>query len=417
MMNWLKKNDVFTKVIALFAAILLWLVVMADENPDFTVVHNDISVQLEGVGQLSDSDLVIVSGGSPTVNITVSGKSDRILSLRPEHFNVTASLLSINEPGEHSINYNVDITIDGVAVVGKSPNQLTIEVDRISSVSVPVILDLTGVPADGFIEDDRNFTPDAITVEGPLEKLNQIAYAHVVYDMSGAEKPFTTNLSVVLKDENNDTIDTSNLNVQTLSVELTVDIDQQASVPLTVTVLQHEALSEDDVQIEISPEYLDIVGDPEIVETINQINVGQINLEKLVEDQQFEFEMPLILPNGISTAEGAIDRVTVNLTAPGYEHSTFELNELSLPQDPNFTYPEQSLQVSLFGESEAIELITSADFEIELSYRAQDLVLGENTLNATITAKDGSVTVLGRYTVTVNVEQLPENESDTETQP
>ena len=113
-MKWMKEHDVFLRVLSLIIAIFLWSYVMRVDNPDKTEEYRNVTVQLEGLSQLTDNGLVLLSGSSETISIKVSGKRDSILNMRKEYITATARVSSITEPGEDTLNYKTALDASGV---------------------------------------------------------------------------------------------------------------------------------------------------------------------------------------------------------------------------------------------------------------------------------------------------------------
>ena len=61
-MKWMKEHDVFLRALSLIIAIFLWSYVMRVDNPDKTEEYRNVTVQLEGLSQLTDNGLVLLSG-------------------------------------------------------------------------------------------------------------------------------------------------------------------------------------------------------------------------------------------------------------------------------------------------------------------------------------------------------------------
>ena len=114
------------------------------DNPDKTEEYRNVTVQLEGLSQLTDNGLVLLSGSSETISVKVSGKRDSILNMRKEYITATASVSSITEPGEYTLNYKTALDASGVTITEKSPSQIRVVVDRMTKISVPVRTSLTG---------------------------------------------------------------------------------------------------------------------------------------------------------------------------------------------------------------------------------------------------------------------------------
>ena len=80
-MKWIKDNDVLLRALSLLMAILLWAyVISTDEQPARNDVTN-VPVLLQGVSDLSDKGLVILSGANNKVTVTVESSRGDVRNL------------------------------------------------------------------------------------------------------------------------------------------------------------------------------------------------------------------------------------------------------------------------------------------------------------------------------------------------
>ncbi len=388
--KWFKNNDVLLKAASLLIAVLLWAYVMSTDDLSAKNDIPNVPVLLQGVSDLSDRGLVILSGSSNKVTVTVESSRGDVLNLLndPSLLTGTAELYHINEPGEYELTYLVDPSrykTDGVSVVDKKPQKLTIVVDRMSTASVPVSVNLTGTPGDNLTVDECIASPDAIVVRGPETILRRIKTAEVVYDVTGLTASLQTNVTYRLLDENNEEVTNAHLAPETPSTTLSIRLQGDTAVPLTVELDDSDYLKASAVEFSIDPSTITLSGDPEVIAELNQINLGTIDLWDVVRNGTTQFKRVILPPNGVTTAKGQQQYATINLTVDGYDWKTVMLDENDLPQNDLFIYPNQVLTYRLFGPSDILQRLRTADLQIELFYELEDLKVGENTLPCQVT--------------------------------
>ena len=408
--KWIKDNDVLLRALSLLMAVLLWAYVISTDDQSVRNNVVNVPVLLQGVSDLTDKGLVILEGSSNKVTVTVESSRGDLLNLMndPSLLTGTAELYHITEPGEYELTYLVDPTrykSEGVSIVDKQPQKLTIVVDRMSTASIPVSVNLTGTPGDNLTVDEYNASPDAIVVRGPETILRQIKTAEVVYDVSGLTASLQTNVTYRLLDANNQEVTNAHLAPETPSTTLSIQLQGDTAVPLTVELDDSDYLKASAVDVSIDPETITLSGDPEVIAELNQINLGTIDLWDVVRNGTTEFKRVILPPNGVSTAKGQQQYATITLKVDGYDWKTIMLDENDLPENELFVYPNQVLTYRLFGPSDILQGLRIADLQMELIYELEDLVVGENTLPCQVTIANDEVYISQSASIKVLVTQ------------
>ncbi len=382
-MKWLKENDVFLRVGSLLIAVLLWAYAASNDQTDQERVYRDLPVQLEGVNILRDQDLVIMSGANSKVDIKLTGMRKDLLVVEGDPLTtlqVKTSVANIVEPGEYTLGIQAAPVGVDATVSGKDPASITVTVDRMNDIPVPVELELTGELAEGFSLAEYGTSPDYITVRGPETVLRRIQKAKVVYDISNLTSALQTNVTYTLLDEKDQPVTHQYLTADTASTMLNVELRQEGSVPVTVGFVDSPYLKSYMVKADISPASILLKGEPEDIEGINQLVLDNIDLSEVVEKKTLTFTRLLLLPDGVSLVKGQKPFANVTLTLEDCEWKTLTMDESALPEDPLFVYPEQDFSVELFGESSVLRRLRDDDVQLELRYDLEELVAGENRL-------------------------------------
>ena len=398
-MKWIREHDVVLRVLALLIAVLTWFYVIRTQNPDSSDTYDGIALQLVGIQQLSDNGLVITSGADTLATVKVSGKMDRIRLVSKDKINASVNVSSITVPGEYSLNYSVTTEVEGVSLSSKSPTQIKITVDRLAANPVPVRLSMTGTLAEGYQMSSWLLQPDAIGVSGPEGALAQVAYAAATFDMSGKTDSGEITLSYTLMTADGEPADISRLVTDVPATTLSYVITRSDSVPLMVDFQNGDYLTEDMIEYVVEPQSIRVSGSVNAVSVINHIDLGTISLRNVLENNLTTVEMPIILPNGVAPVEGEPTTATVTITTPGYARTVFLLTQDSFPEAEGLTYPEQTLELSLFGPEEVLAALAAEDFVLTSKYDPAALENGEHVLDVDVTVRTAGVRLLGKYTL------------------
>ncbi|MBQ7492535.1 MAG: hypothetical protein IJT76_08145 [Clostridia bacterium] len=383
-MKWMKEHDVILRVFALLLAAMLWVYVMSARNTDKTVEYRNIPVQLDGLDQLAQNNLVILSGSNNTVSVKVTGAFNSVLDMSEEYITATASVGSIIEPGTYSLNYRVVVDASGVTLAQKSPSKIEIVVDSMSAVSVPVEVEFTGTLPEGLTISDYSVSPDAIVVRGAESILKQIRKARVVYDVSGLTRTTQTSVRYTLLDAQDNEITDVHVAADLPSTMLALTVKQKGTIPLTVRFANGEHITERMINYRIEPEEIMLMGDPDAIAVLNQIELGTIDLQELEDEGTIVYTMPVMLPNGVLSEEALPAEATVTLTLNGYAFREMTVSQSRIREDGLLTYPEQTVTFRVFGPESAVSRLKESDFTLTPEYDLMSLTAGENTLTCAV---------------------------------
>ena len=412
MKQWLKENDVILRVTSLLIAVFLWMYVMNSDEIEGTLTYSNIPVRLDGVSTLRSNDLVILSGNNSKITVECSGKRKVLQTVYKDYMNIITAKVNVSnitEPGEYELVYDLSKGETDISVVSKNPSQITLVVDRLSTVSVPVEVQLIGTPADGHTISECVPSPDAITVRGPETILRQIEVARVTYDLTGLTSSLQTNVTFTLLDSAGNEVTNAYLAPDTPSTTLDITLKRSNAVSLTVNFNDSPYLTASMIDYTIDPMYYELTGDPEIMRELNQISLGSIDLSDVLEKEpgdELVFERLIILPNGVSAAnkdQMQFAKVTVTLKNCGWR--TLSLDQDMLPENELFTYPEQRLDIQVFGSNEALDDLADGGLTLEPVYVLDDLVAGQNQLECKVIPADDSVYVKQNVTILVEITQ------------
>ena len=407
MRKWLKENDIPIKILSLLVAILLWFYVMDSQDPDLTQPVYDIEVQYTGLSELSDAGLIITEGNTATVDIRVTGKLSDLTRLSRTDISTTVDVSSITVPGEYERNYLVDLPSGSGLTYSRVTQRVAFTVDRVVTRSVPVHIDIQGQPAEGYVLGGRSLTPEAVTVQGPEQILAQIDHAAALYDVSGATSSVSTVLDYTLVNEAGEPVDMTFITLEQPSVDFELQIHQSGEIPLTVDIIPYGYITDDMIECHIEPESIRISGDPEVVSTTNQINLGSVSIRQLLEDNVTELTLPIILPNGVTT-DSEYSYATIRISFNNLRQMVVNTTSEQFADISPYTYAETGLSLVFMGTEEELSLLTAEDVLITPIYNPDNLTVGENTVSVSVSTGERQVTLIGNYTLTIVVpEELP----------
>ena len=399
MKAWLKKYNILTWVLSLFIAVLIWFFVVSQLNPDMDARFKNIDVQITDIEQLTANGLAIVSGGNETADVKVRGKRDKIVLLEADSFKISASVASITVPGTYNLSYNIEVP--DVSIVAKTPSQISVVIDHISSKTVPASIKFNGKLPDGFVMHDYTLSPDAVIVKGPSSHLDQIDRVVVNFDLSDVRKSQQKTMSYSFLNKQGSVLEVDGITVDTPAILVDTHIMQTKTVPLTVDVISEGMFAENIIGVKVNPQTIQVMGDPDVIGPLNKISVASINLRTAVLSHQQTLDFAFTLPDGLMTDDN-IDTVSVSLDPDGYDYAKIVVpSDVFEPVDGYSYLTGSGITVEIFGKENVVNKVLNTDFIV----KPISISDGDSGVTATVSfevsCKHQDISVIGLYTLPV----------------
>ena len=236
-MEWLKKYDVFSKILAVLIAVVLWLYVAGVNDFEENFKIKNIVPSFSGIEELATSKNRMIVG-EYDVDIEVSGSRNDILRLNESDIRVEADLSMVSGAGTYEIPYTVSLPSSSYTLRNKIPQKLTVKFDEEDVNLVPVKVNTDGLAADGYVVDKANIviSPKELKLVGLQEDVDRVAYAEVVLLQKELKAGVSGDFSYSFFDTEGKEL--KNLSVQTDYETLNVSIPvlKTKEVPLSIDI-------------------------------------------------------------------------------------------------------------------------------------------------------------------------------------
>ena len=405
------RSRAFYIVFSILASFALWTYVAYIENPDVTVPVSGIKVEFVGEDSLTDNDLIITGVDTDKIVLRFTGKRNNVSQLSSTNLTVTVDMTEIANIGvagvyqlSYTVNYPDNVTASGIYISGASVDYITVTVEKL--VSEPVIVKgvYNGDVEEGYEAEPLEFDPEMITVSGPESEISQISYAWVEIERDNLSKTLVIEMPYTLMDEDGNEVPTDNLILSSETVVVTVPVVMIKEIPLTVNLAEGAGATEKNTIVSYSPETITLSGDADILNDINLIELGTVDLTSFTASTTLEF--PIMIPNGTENLTGeTMAVVTCEIT--GLETRDLissNIQDSNVTEGYSATVITQSLPVTIRGKEGIIDEVSASNIRIVADLSE----LGNTTGVFTVTAKvyvDGytEVGAVGEYKVSVSV--------------
>ena len=235
-LNWLKgffTKNLALKIVSLLFAMLIWGYVMVEVNPKRVKTITDVPISFSGESSLHDRGLAVRGDRDDILrNVTVRVKVQLTdyTGLDASDISASVSLRPVNKADTYKLK--IDATSSLGTVENVSPSEITIEVDELATMLVPIDVEYSGELPEGYWKSEPTLASQSIKVSGPRDDVSTISKAICTIDLE--DRTTSYNEAILLKyvDKNGDEIDTA-LFLDTLpSVVVKMDVMRIVELPI-----------------------------------------------------------------------------------------------------------------------------------------------------------------------------------------
>lgn len=410
MWNKIKDSKGFYIALSIFFAIVCWFYVDLTVEPNIQITVRNIPVSFEGLDELRARELMIPDSKNITVTLKFSGQRNALSQLNRNNVTVTVDAASqVTNPGKQSLEYTVSypntVMANSVKIKSRSVETIDVSVIRASTKNVPVSGSFTGSAAEGYMADGFQLEYNAISISGEKSLVRQVDHAVVMLEKSGLSANWDGTLPVTLVDQNGNTVDSEQLNLSCREMEVTLMVRKIKEIPLSVTIKAGGGATEKDVKYTISPEKITVAGSEEALDSIDEWNLGTIDLSQVITSS--DLTMDISLPEGLSCASGE-KTAKVSVKLPDLSTVKKETSNIKLthtPEGKTVSLVTKSLEVRCRGSQDVLKLLVGTDIQVEVDLsKLEENAYGTCQVPATATVPGFSeIGAVGTYEVSVYV--------------
>lgn len=155
------------KVLALFLALLLWIILIPEEK---TFAEKNLAINLELIN--IPPEVEVLEPPDTTLNLKIRARKRLINELKSENF---SALLDMSRASIYQQEYLIDTSMikapAGVEIVSFSPAYVHIKLERTKRQEMEVVPTIIGKPPDGYRLSRVEINPTRVMVAGPESKV------------------------------------------------------------------------------------------------------------------------------------------------------------------------------------------------------------------------------------------------------
>ena len=379
MIKWIEKHDVILKILCVLISILIWIYVTGINNEDVSGTYKNIDISLLNEEKIMQNNgLIVVSGQDTKVSVKLSGKrTNMVLFDENTDIRVTADVSVVSSPGVHNILYNTVVASPEISVISREPQYITIEVDEIKYSEIPIYIDTNGSPKKGYFYGSPSKESDTITIYGASKEVAKVKYAKGTLYADNLSETSTIPIQYDLYDQYGNIISSEFVYKQKETFDATLPVTKIVSVPIEVSVLPTRGIKVQNADINISPKYINITGEPELISSIQSVNIATVPLSEIDSEKAYTFGISL--PDGVVNVDNLVSaNVSVKLT--GIETGEVKTDNISINYDGNLYSVElitKNINVRFKGDKNEISTVTGDDISLYVNFSDEYFGTGE----------------------------------------
>lgn len=359
-LNFLK-NKLHVKIICLILSILAWFFVMDSLDKHVTNTFVNMPVEILGVEQIENQNLIIGEIENDKVDVSLSGPWRKIMSLSEKDITLTAALTSTIK-GTVAIPIEVRLS-DPTVSVDISEKIMRVELDAIETEKRPVRVQLSGDPPAGVEIGELESKQTEVSVTGPSEILKTVAYVDAVGEIGNNQNSFTSFMQLTPKNDKDETV--ADVDVVEAFIEVEVPFIIEKEVPIEIAFTENFGPNYKLVASDFEPKTTKIRGEKAVVEKIEAISTRDY---VLASSTPVEIKLPLIYPADVT---GKTEQIVASFDVQQIETRTFNLKVSQvqiLNQVEGLKYEFQnknlSIQVDVRDSREVLNDVKDTDLKL-----------------------------------------------------
>ncbi len=361
------------KIVSFLLATVLWLFVINSQNPTQPQKIENIPVEVRGLSELAGKGFVIQNEDqlkNQTLKVVVEGprletekivKDPALIDVKLDITNLINNVNMDNDSVTKLAIYDIKIRegIKGVNIVDYSPKTFTLTFEKEESVSKKVEIAVIGDAPSEYTALEPIIKPSHIDIWGGASSIDKIDRVLVDINYENfSENSISYTAPVRILDDKGNVL--TNLKKSPQFVEVTLPIGKKKTVvvePMFTGKLPEGYFHTNTI---VNPKELTIVGKPEVVDSINSIQLQPIALDNLIQTSTLKVDFKL--PEGVKYIDVIDNKATVIV---------------EIKKQDSFTYsiPVEDIDIEVMGLSEDLKYeLTTEQISLMLRATAEELL-------------------------------------------
>ncbi len=420
-MKKLLMNNLGYKLFSFIIAVLLWILVVNNENPVTTRTYSNVPVTVTNSEIVTNKgNTYQISEESKYISVKITAQRSVISQLSVSNIKAIADMANLDTYSGTLIPIEVTVPGYNITSAEASPKNVNVKIEMESTKAFPIVPKSTGKPRDGYVVGGLTVEPKEIEVSGPESLVDSISQVVAEVSVSGISSDKTIETEVIFYDEDNVMVDTTLLrhNLGDAGVSVNVSVYQAKMVPIEFDTSAIDVLPGYVYEgITIEPQEIEIVGPIDELEKIDKFEIPReaLQISGLKKTEKMTIDVREYLPEwaiqiGESSEIPVIVKIHVTKTGTKtYEFATGAISLVNVPKGYKVDYGNlTTVEIVVKGPKEELEKmqLASGNVSINLIDISEE---GKYRLPLQVALKD-NLKLYKEVMIDINVKKIEENE-------
>ena len=305
------------KALSIVISFFLWLIVVNYDDPVISATYNGVPVNVINNESLTGKGKVYsILDNTDNVSVTVKGRRSIVESMEKDDILATADLNDLTLMDTVAINVSTTRNVNQLDSITCDKTALELHIENLSTLHLPLEVETSGEPAEGYIVGDSTPNQNTIRVSGAESIVNNIKTAKINVNVSDRTSDINTSSDVMLLDEDGVLVNTQNLDMNIRTINVNVTILPQKAVDIIYAYSGEAAEGyavKGDIIADRAAVY--IAGRESVLEKVSSIEIPAtaINIDGKNSTLKTVIDIKKYLPEGIRIAEEFDGNVAVRV--------------------------------------------------------------------------------------------------------
>ena len=357
-------NNLVLKLLSVFVAFFVWLVIINVIDPTTTKHFSSIPVVILNENVITSANQVFEVESGDTVDVTVKGKRSFIEQLDETDFSASADLSKLSTVNTAGIQVKLNKPTKDNVELDWNNEVLRISLEEKSSQQFKVQIDPQGNLADFYELGEMVAQPNMIEVSGGKSKIKRIGSIGVILGLNGEADDFSKDLMPILYDREGDVIDGSNVTFSRDTIHVKVEVLPTKTIPVYVNVEGKPAEGYTLIQTDFKPDTVMIAGTKSELDKVKSLTIP-VNVEGAKNDVESEVDLVDYMKDTGCRLVDDFNTVSIRCVIEKNGKRTFsfvntDITVKNLPEHLNFSYADENERhnITITGGEEDLKSIT-----------------------------------------------------------
>jgi|GEM_PF-587707 hypothetical protein len=357
-----------TKIFSLILAVLFWIFVMDQVDPEISRIVDNVPVNLINIQELDQNNLQIMNQHDYAVSVEVTGRRNDVLNLSADDISLWSDMRTVRK-GTNNVYINSSINSDSVNISAVLPSEIVMTVDKIVSLPKPVKILFNDDFPENYYQLSLAVDPEEVKVTGAESVVNTVSYLGASMTVGSQTEDITRQVSLVPYSYDGEVVSGVTLDMNYATATLKIGKSQTATVGVDV---QGEPMEGYEVVAKvITPSEVTLSGPSGSIENITQVMTEPIQLNG-EETESFIVEKDLVLPDGVTAVDlNEPIQVEIDIEEVQTKDFTFLVNEIPIldlqdPFETNLAENNSTVTVRVTDVQSVIESLAKTDIKLDL---------------------------------------------------